>query len=90
MVKDLVATNKLGHTISLKRLRVADCSKIIGVWMIMDSNHYKLVKELKLAVVEWGVKVRNGNFSRKESWQALHSNISTKLKYPLTACTLSI
>ena len=27
--------------------------------------------------------------SKKEAWTALHSNITAKLKYPLSACTLS-
>ena len=57
--------------------------------MAMDGNHIKLVDELKLAEVECEVKVRTGNSSRKEAWQALHSNISAKLKYPLATCTLS-
>ena len=65
---DLVATNKLGHTVSLKCLRAKESSKMLGVWIAMDGNHIKLVQELKLAAVEWGVKVRTGNSSRKESW----------------------
>ena len=65
---DLVAANKLGHTVSVKRLRATESSKMLGGWMAMDDNHMKLVKELRLAGLEWRVKVRTGNSSGKEAW----------------------
>ena len=36
-----------------------------------------------------GIKVRLGNPSACEAWTALHTNISAKLKYPVTVCTFS-
>ena len=33
--------------------------------------------------------MRLGHSSRSEAWTALYTNISTKLKYPLHACTLT-
>ena len=44
---------------------------------------------LQSEAVLWGARVSSGHPSPLEAWQALHSNISAKLKYPLPACSLS-
>ena len=62
---------------------------MLGVWVAPDGSHTKLIREQKISAIEWGAKVKSGNSSREEAWQALHSNISAKLKYPLPACTLT-
>ena len=57
--------------------------------MAPDGNKSKVVSELKASAVEWGGKISQGNISRREAWTALQSNISARLKYPLSACTLT-
>ena len=47
----------------------------------------KMIKEMRKSAVEWGAKIRRGRPSQEEAWQALHSTIAAKLKYPLAACT---
>ena len=86
---DLVATSSSGERVSLKRLQAHQASKMLGVWIAPDGNHKTIVREQKISAIEWGAKVKSGNSSREEAWQALHSNITAKLKYPLPACTLS-
>jgi len=86
---DLVANSAGGEVVSLKRLQADEASKMLGVWLTPNGDNTKLVKELRQSAIEWGSKVRSGNPSRKEAWQALHSNITAKLKYPLPACTLT-
>ena len=86
---DLVATSSKGERVSLRRLRAHEASKMLGVWVAPDGSHTKLIREQKISAIEWGAKVKSGNSSREEAWQALHSNISAKLKYPLPACTLT-
>ena len=54
--------------------------------MASDGNREKMVSELKARDVEWGSKIRQEYYSRKESWTALYSNISVKIKYHLPAC----
>ena len=39
--------------------------------------------------MNWGARIRLGNPSKEEAWQALHNTITAKLKYSLPACTLS-
>ena len=61
---------------------------MLGIWVAPDGNKNAIIKEQKLAAVEWGSKVRAGNSSKQEEWKALYYNTSLKLKYPLPACTL--
>ena len=85
---ELIAKSETGEDVPLQRLHVEEASKMLGVWIAPDGNNIKIVQELKKAACEWGCKVRLGNPSRLEAWQALHTNISARLKYPLPACTL--
>ena len=64
---DLVAPNKSGELVSLKRLFANEVSKMLGVWVAPEGNAKKLVRELKLKAVEWGAKVRFGNHSNLEA-----------------------
>ena len=57
--------------------------------MVLDSSKDKLIKELKTAAINYGGNVRRVNSSREEAWTALHTNISAKLKYHVSACTLT-
>ena len=57
--------------------------------MAPDGSKDKLIKELKYAAVSWGGNVKRGNSSREEAWTDLHTNISAKLKYHLSACALT-
>ena len=86
---DLVATTATGEIISLKRLHSHEASKMLGIWIAPDGNKEKLITELKKEAISWGSHVRTGNSSCKETWIALNTNISAKLKYPLPACTLT-
>ena len=86
---DLVAASPQGDIVSLKRLQAHKASKMLGVWLAPNGDNKKLVTKLKQAAIEWGSKVRSGNPSKKESWIALQSNITARLKYPLPACTLT-
>ena len=86
---DLVATDPDGELNSLKRLQSSEASEMLGVWIAPDGNHRKIVQELRKAALEWGHNVKGSSATKQEAWQALHSNISAKLKYPLPACTLS-
>ena len=62
---------------------------MLGVWIAPNGDMKTILKELKQSVVEWGENFRSGNSSKQEAWQVLHSNISSKLKYPLPVCTLT-
>ena len=42
---------------------------------------------MKNNALDWGSKLRMGNPPANEAWTALYTNISTSLKYPVTACT---
>ena len=54
-----------------------------------STSNSKLVRTLRKKATEWGTKIRLGNASHYEAWVALHTNMSARLKYPLSACTLS-
>ena len=86
---DLVATNIDGERVSLKQLRCDKASEMLGIWLAPNGDKKKLIKELKIAAMEWAGKMRLGHSSPEEAWTALHTNIGAKLKYPLPACTLS-
>ena len=62
---------------------------MLGVRIAPDVNTNKLVEHLRAEVFLWGAKVSSGHPSPLEAWQALHSNISAKLKYLLPASSLS-
>ena len=57
--------------------------------MAANGSKEKMIKEMRQSVVEWGAKIRRGQPSQEEAWQALHSTIAAKLKYPLAACTFT-
>ena len=86
---DLVAKTSGGTEISLKRLQTHESSKMLGIWIAPDGNKKKLITEMKNEAINWGSKVKLGNSSREEAWTALTTNLSAKLKYPLTACSLT-
>lgn len=89
MDTDLQDMDMTGEMVSLTHLRCDKAAEMLGVWMALDENRKKLVSDLKGKAVEWGVKIRRGNSSRKEARTALQSDISAKPKYPLPACTLT-
>ena len=62
---------------------------MLGVLIAPDGNTTKLFQYLQSEASLWGAKVSSGHPSPLEAWQALHSNISAKLKYPLPACSLT-
>ena len=86
---DLVATTKDGTSISLKRLHAHESSKMLGIWIAPDGNKRKLIADLQNEAIAWGSKVQAGNTSREETWTALTTNLSARLKYFLPACTLT-
>ena len=86
---DLVATSTDGELVSLKRLYAHEASEMLGVWVAPDGNKNTLIEHQRNAAIAWGAKIKSGHPSQLEAWQALHSNLSAKLKYPLPACTLT-
>ena len=86
---DLIATSTDGSQVSLKRLFANEPSEMLGVWFTPNGNNAKIVSELKTIALQWGARIRLGNPSPAEAWQALTCTITPKLKYPLPACTLS-
>ena len=66
--KDLIVTSPTGDQFLLNRLRCDAASKILGVWLAPNGNHTKIVAELKEPAIEWGEKVRVGNYSYHEAW----------------------
>ena len=62
---------------------------MLGIWMSPSNDESKLINELRSKAMGWGAKIRQGNPSHFEAWTALHTNMLTRLKYPLPACTLS-
>ena len=86
---DLVATSADGTPVSLRRLYASEASEMLGILVAPDGNTSALVDHLRTEASLWGAKVLSGHPSRLEAWQALHSNITAKLRYPLPACSLS-
>ena len=86
---DLVAKNAEGHQTSLKRLLASEASEMLGVWVAPNGCKERMIHNQRDAAIAWGVKVSSGHPSKLEAWQALYSNITAKLKYPLPACSLS-
>ena len=86
---DLTAPDKLGNTVSLKRLCHHESAEMLGIWMAPNGDQGKQVKVLRRKALEWGAKVRAGHPSPLEAWTALHTNISSRLKYCLAASTFS-
>ena len=62
---------------------------MLGVWLAPDGNKIKLISELKNDTIEWSTKAVLGHPSQSESWAALHTTISSKVKYLLPASTFS-
>ena len=86
---DLVDTSPMRDRVPLNKLRRREASKIIGVWIEPDGNKKKLIQVLQKSAVEWGTEVRKVNGSQQDIKQALHLTVSTQLKYPLCAFTLT-
>ena len=86
---DLVATTDNGTSVSLRRLCNSEAAEMLGIWMAPSFNESKQINVLKSKTLAWGAKVRLGNCSQYESWIALHTNISARLKYSFPASTLS-
>jgi len=63
---------------------------MLGIWITPNGDNDKQVEALRDAAIHWGSKIKLGNPSLMEAWYALHTNISAKLKYPLSACKLSL
>ena len=60
---------------------------MLGVWTVPGGNRRKSIEQQRHAALNWGCKVKMGHPSQLEAWQAIHSNITAKLKYPLPACS---
>jgi len=86
---DLVARAADGEFISLTRLNCNDESEMLGLWMCPSGRNTKMINSLRLAAVDWAAKLRIGRSSQAEAWTALHTTISRKLMYPLSALTLT-
>ena len=86
---DLIATDMNGERMALSHLKCDEAAEMMGVWMAPNENMKKLISVLKSRAVKWGGRVRRFKSSRKETWIALHTNISARLKYPLPSCTLT-
>ena len=86
---DLVATSHVGNQVSLKRLLASEPSNMLGVWFAPNGDNSKLILELKKVSLQWGARIRLGNPSPAEAWNALNYTLSPRLKYSLPACTLS-
>ena len=82
---DLVAYTSDGDSISLQRLFADEASEMLGVWIAPNGNTDTLVTNMRKIALAWGAKVRHGHTSQVETWQALHTTITAKLKYPLPA-----
>ena len=70
---DLIAKTEENKCVSLNRLSCSTASEMLRIWM----------------APKWEAKIRRGRPSQEEAWQALHSTIAAKLKYPLAACTFT-
>ena len=86
---DLVARGSDGREVSLQSLRCDEAAEMLGVWLAPNGNRQKVLSVLKKTDLDWGSKVRLGNPSTGEVWTTLHTNISSKLKYPVTAYTFT-
>ena len=87
---DLIAKTEDNNFVSLKRLSCSStASEMLGIWMAPNRCKTKMIQEMCTSAVEWGAKIRKGRPSQDEAWQALHSTIAAKLKYPLAACTFT-
>jgi len=86
---DLVARAADGEFISLTRLNCNDESEMLGLWMCPSGQNTKMINSLRLAAANWAAKLRIGRSSQAEAWTALHTTISRKLMYPLSALTLT-
>lgn len=62
---------------------------MFGIWMAPSLNNSKQIAVLKTKALDWGGKIRASNGSHYETWIALHTNLTVRLKYALPACTLS-
>lgn len=78
-----------GTQATLKRLRCDTCSEMMVIWLAPNGNKANLIRELKSAANDWGEKVRMGNGFPIESWATLYINMSTRLKHPIYAFTLT-
>ena len=86
---ELLAPTPTGDSVSLNRLYADEASEMLGVWVAPNGNKDKLITNQRDAAITWGAKVKVGHPSQMEAWQALHSTITAKLKYPLPACSLT-
>ena len=86
---DLIAKTEDNNFVSLNRLSCSTASEMLGIWMAPNGSKTKMIQEMRTSAVEWGAKIRKGRPSQEEAWQALHSTIAAKLKYPLAACTFT-
>ena len=86
---DLIALSPQGVPVSLKRLHASDASEMLGVWLAPDGGKDKFIKVQKQAALNWATKIKSGHPTQLEAWQALHTTITAKLRYPLPACSLT-
>ena len=82
---DLIAKTEDNNFVSLKRL---SCRCLEFGWPLTGAKQ-KMIQEMRTSAVEWGAKIRKGGPSQEEAWQASHSTVAAKLKYPLAACTFT-
>ena len=80
---DTLATTQQEQTVQLTRLPVADASKMLGIWMSLDSNHNKMLKHLRSETLKWASKIQAGNPSHEVAWMALHQTIAAQMKYSM-------
>ena len=86
---DLRANDTEGNTVSLKRLCHDQAAEQLGVWICPSGDESKQVKTLKKAMTIFGAKIKQSNLSREEAWNALHVNMTGKVKYCLAASTFT-
>ena len=71
----LSTRDKTKARIELQRLPCDKASEMLGIYMA-----------LRKKAVDWASRIRLGRASPQVAWTALHTTISAKLKYALSAC----
>jgi len=78
-----------GRRQTLRRLRVDEAERTLGVYIAPDGNMTEQARRLRRKAEEWAEHTRTGILPRHLAWESFKTTITRTLAFPLAATTLS-
>jgi hypothetical protein len=86
---ELEVRNPDGDIQEIERVETTEARRTLGVRLAPDGNNEAEIEYLTEQAELWADNVRTNNLDQRYVWQSLTTTIMAKLRYPLTATTMT-